>query len=132
MTTREASCSCGQLRVVAEGDPIRVSVCHCLACQKRSGSAFAVQARFADEQLRIEGQWKDYTRISDEGDPRTFSFCPACGGTVFYRLSIFPGMTAVAVGAFADPTFPRPIRAIYEDRQHPWLELLEPIEHETE
>jgi hypothetical protein len=132
VTTREASCSCGQLRVVADGDPIRVSVCHCLACQKRSGSAFAVQARFADEQLRIEGRYSEYTRISDEGDPRTFSFCPECGGTVFYRIPSFPGNTAVPVGAFADPAFPRPVRSIYEDRQHPWLALLEPIAHETD
>jgi hypothetical protein len=132
LTTREASCSCGQLRLVADGDPIRVSVCHCLACQQRTGSAFGVQARFDDSQIRIEGRWKDYTRISDDGEPRTFSFCPDCGATVFYRLPVFPGMTAVPVGAFADPTFPAPVRSIYDGRQHPWLTLREPIEHETD
>lgn len=41
-----ASCNCGQLSLSVSGDPIRVSVCHCNACQKRTGSAFGVQARY--------------------------------------------------------------------------------------
>ena len=124
---REAACSCGQLRVTAEGDPIRVSVCHCLACQRRTGSAFGVQARFAADQVSIEGRYSDYVRISDDGDERVFHFCPECGGTVFYAIE--EGMIAVTVGAFADPSFPAPSRSIYESRQHPWLVLSEPMEH---
>ncbi|MGH2892702.1 MAG: GFA family protein, partial [Solirubrobacteraceae bacterium] len=46
MATREAACSCGQLTVQVSGDPVRVSVCHCLACQRRTGSAFGYQARW--------------------------------------------------------------------------------------
>jgi len=38
MASREATCSCGRLRLTAEGEPVRVSVCHCLGCQRRSGS----------------------------------------------------------------------------------------------
>ena len=53
MATRDAACSCGQLRVRAGGDPIRISICHCLACQRRSGSAFAVQARFPSDRAEI-------------------------------------------------------------------------------
>ncbi|HST25271.1 MAG TPA: GFA family protein [Gaiellaceae bacterium] len=128
MSEREATCSCGQLRVFAEGDPIRISMCHCLACQKRTGSAFGFQARFPTDSVRIEGQAKEYTRISDEGEPRTMSFCPECGSTVFYRLT---GIDAIAVpiGGFADPTFPQPRISIYESRRHPWLGLPEEMEH---
>lgn len=53
MTTRRATCTCGQLGVDCEGDPVRVSVCHCLPCQQRTGSAFGVQARFARAQVRF-------------------------------------------------------------------------------
>jgi hypothetical protein len=49
MTARYAACGCEQLQLTAEGDPVRISVCHCLACQRRTGSAFGVQAgAFAD------------------------------------------------------------------------------------
>lgn len=123
MSTRTAGCNCDQLKVTCDGEPIRVSVCHCLACQKRTGSAFGVQARFAEDRVRIEGEYKTYVRVSDEGEERTFGFCPECGATVVYWLPVFPGTVAVPVGAFADPGFPAPVREIYEDRRHPWVAL---------
>ena len=47
MTAYPASCRCGQLRATATGEPTRVSVCHCVDCQKHSGSAFAARVRLA-------------------------------------------------------------------------------------
>jgi hypothetical protein len=124
VTTRHAACSCGQLRLVAEGDPVRVSMCHCLACQRRTGSVFGAQARFDADRVRIDGRHSDYTRLSDdEHEARTFSFCPDCGGTVFYRIPTEPEVVAVPVGAFADPAFPPPTRSVYESRRHAWVEL---------
>lgn len=130
MATREATCSCGQLRLTAEGDPIRISMCHCLACQRRTGSAFGFQARFAAENVQITGNAKEYFRVSDDGEERgPFSFCPDCGGTVFYRLPDAPDVVAVPIGGFAEPGFPPPTVSIYETRKHPWLELTAPMEH---
>ena len=132
MVTRNAACSCGQLRLVAEGEPIRVSICHCLACQRRTGSVFGAQARFDAGQVRVEGTSTEYVRISDDGDERIFHFCPECGATVYYTIPAVPEMVAVPVGAFADPAFPVPIRSIYESRRHAWVELPEPIEHDPD
>jgi hypothetical protein len=113
----------------SEGDPVRISVCHCLACQRRSGSAFAVQARFGEDHVRIEGPAREFTRTSDEGESRTFSFCPECGATVFYRSDSAPGIIAIAVGAFADPAFPAPRISVWEARKHPWVTLSGVAEH---
>jgi hypothetical protein len=123
MATREAACNCGQLRLVADGDPVRVSVCHCLACQRRTGSAFGLQARFARERVAVHGSAREWERTSDDGEPRTFSFCPECGATVFYVLGPEPDMVAVPVGAFADPGFPAPTRSVWESRKHAWVSV---------
>ena len=124
MTERHAACSCGQLRLVVEGEPVRISMCHCLACQRRTGSVFAAQARFETERVRIEGRHTDYTRASDADDhSHVFSFCPECGGTVFYRDPAAPELTAVPIGAFADPGFPPPRVSVWESRRHPWVVL---------
>ena len=120
MTSRIASCSCGQLRLTCEGEPVRISICHCLECQKRTGSVFATQARFARECVTIEGRATAWTRRGDSGESATFHFCPVCGSTVYWDLSGAPGFIAVAVGAFADPSFPPPRVSVYEERQHPW------------
>jgi hypothetical protein len=117
---RTASCSCGQLRVSCEGEPVRVSMCHCLACQRRTGSAFAIQARWLDDRVTIEGRAQEFVRVGDEGTTATFRFCPTCGSTVYWDNDNMPGFVAVPVGAFADPTFPPPRVSVYGVRRHPW------------
>jgi len=122
MPEREASCSCGQLRVVVTGEPVRVSICHCLACQRRTGSSYGYQARWPQERVRITGEATEYTRLSDEeGSWRKTDFCPHCGSTVYYTNEDMPGMIAVAVGAFADPDFPPPAISVWEERKHRWV-----------
>jgi hypothetical protein len=108
--------------VETEGEPVRVSICHCLACQRRTGSAFGVQARFPRDRIEVSGRFSDYVRHSDEdGEERVCHFCPDCGTTVFLTTAEAPDLVAVAVGAFADPAFPPPTRAVYESRRHPWV-----------
>jgi hypothetical protein len=127
---RQAACSCGQLRVEVSGDPEHVSMCHCLACQRRTGSVFGVQARFRAGSVRVEGRHAEYARTSDEADQKVhvFHFCPDCGGTVFYIEPDEPDVVAVPVGAFADPGFPAPTSSIYGSRRHEWVTLPEGIE----
>jgi len=129
VTTRRAACSCGQLTLAAKGEPIRISVCHCLACQRRTGSVFGAQARFARDQVDIEGRSTPYVRVGDSGNRATFHFCPTCGSTVYYMLDGIPDAIAVPVGAFADPTFPAPKISIYEARRHAWAGVPEDAEH---
>jgi hypothetical protein len=125
MTTRTATCSCGQLRLACTGEPVRLSICHCLECQKRTGSVFATQARFPRDGVTIEGRSTSWSRRGDAGSEAVFHFCPVCGATVWWETTGEIPQTvavavAVAVGAFADPTFPPPRVAVYEERAHPW------------
>jgi hypothetical protein len=127
---REASCSCGQLRATVEGDPRRISICHCLACQRRTGSAFGVQSRFDRDEVRITGASRKYTRVSDEdGEQRTSHFCAECGVTVYIASSSTPDMLTIPVGAFADPGFPSPTVSVWEERMHNWVQLPAKIQH---
>jgi hypothetical protein len=127
---REARCSCGQLRLTCEGEPFRISICHCLDCQRRTGSVFGTQARFPRGQItRIEGQATVFTRVADSGNTVTFHFCPACGTTLYWELTQMPEVIAVAIGAFADPGFPAPGFSFHERRQHAWVATGLPLEH---
>lgn len=130
MTTRTASCRCGQLRVECTGEPVRISVCHCLNCKQRSGSAFAAQARWPVEQVKITGESTEWVVASESGGGLTdFHFCPVCGGNVWYRGGGMPDCIAVAIGNFADPAFPAPTVSVWEERQCAWLAITGPVEH---
>ena len=129
MTTRRASCCCGQLAVTCNGDPGRISMCHCYACQRRTGSAFGVQARFEAAKVSVSGRSTTYDRVGDEGHRARFHFCPDCGSTVYYEFDGAPDAIVVTVGAFADNTFPAPVFSVYEARKHPWVVVPEGAEH---
>lgn len=131
MTVRVASCSCGQLRLTCEGEPSRISICHCLDCQKRTGSAFAAQARFSRAQVTATGRATQWARSGESGVPATFRFCPVCGSTVYWVHAGMPDFVTVATGQFADPGFPAPQVSVYEERQHPWTRAIGelPMEH---
>jgi hypothetical protein len=76
MTTRRAACSCGQLHLTIEGEPSRISVCHCLECQRRTGAAISNQARFRREQITFDGKSTAWMRTAESGNALTFHFCP--------------------------------------------------------
>lgn len=122
MSTRTASCSCGQLRIQVEGEPRLVGLCHCLACQQRTGSVFATLASFTTP-FEVFGTATEYIRVGDQGAKFVFRFCPTCGTTVFHTEMGNDWSVSVAVGAFADPGFPAPHLSIYDSRRHSWVQL---------
>jgi hypothetical protein len=123
MTTRRTTCSCEQLRLSIEGEPSRVSMCSCLACQRRTGAVISNQARFRREQITFSGKTTKWVRAAESGHTLTFHFCPTCGSTVYWENTGFPGTITVAIGNFADPTFPPPAIAVWEESRHPWVSL---------
>lgn len=123
--TRRASCSCGKLQITCEGEPVRVGICHCTACQRRTGSVLSVQARFPEDKVTIEGAATEFVRFGDDGGRAVFRFCPSCGATVYYTLDVEPELVGVPVGGFADSSFPAPTYSVYGVRRHPWVRLPE-------
>ncbi len=124
-TTRTAECRCGRVTAVCIGEPVRVSVCHCLACKRRTGSAFSAQARFLVDDVTITGEVKTFERTGDSGNTLTYRFCPACGSTIAYQIEGYNQVVAIPLGAFADPDFsPTPKFSVYENRKHDWVAIL--------
>jgi hypothetical protein len=124
MTPRIASCDCGQLRIELTGELLGTGVCHCLSCQRRTGSVFATLAGFAPP-WEVTGTATEYLRTGDAGSVARFRFCPVCGTTLYHtpEEATPPTMVLVAVGAFGDPSFPPPQDSVYDCRRHPWVQL---------
>ena len=84
-------------------------MCHCLACQRRTGGVISKATA--------------WMRTAETGNAMTHYFCPTCGSTVYWESEGFPGYVAVAIGSFADPKFPAPTIAVWEESRHPWVSL---------
>ena len=50
---RVAECHCGQLRAITSGEPDSVYICHCKACQRRTGAVIHNGSRWLKSQVRI-------------------------------------------------------------------------------
>ena len=124
--TRTASCACGALSLRCPDVPLLVSMCHCSACQKRTGGPFGIAAFFRNEEVEIDGAYSDYTRSSDAGYDVQFHFCGTCGSTVFWHPARMPDLVAVGVGAFGDPDFPAPSQEVFTGCRHSWVAPLAP------
>jgi hypothetical protein len=122
MSSRTASCGCGQLRIQVQGEPRAVGICNCLACQQRTGSVFAALASFATP-FKVSGSATEYVRVGDQGAKFRFRFCPVCGTNVFHTEEGEAESVSIAVGTFADPNFPAPQVSVYDSRRHPWVQL---------
>ena len=129
MHERIASCSCGQLKVTVSAEPVRVSVCHCLECQRRTGSVFSAQARFPRRAASVSGASTVFVRVGDDGGRAAFNFCATCGVVVYYANEGQDDSIVIPVGVFADPSFPAPTYSVYEERMHSWVKMPEGIEH---
>ena len=122
MQARQARCQCGQLSAAIDraAEPM-VVLCHCLDCQRRSGSPFGEIAYFPAEAVTLAGKAREYTRTTDAGNRFTGGFCPTCGSTLCAWASKYPAVIGITVGTLADPSFPPPARSVYEQSRHEWL-----------
>lgn len=120
--TRTAACCCGALTATVAGAPEIVAICHCTACQRRSGTAFGHFAWWPEDRVTTSGPARHWSRRSDRGRRFEQAFCPSCGSAVLFRGEHLPGMIGVAVGCFADPDFPAPSVAVWCATRQRWLD----------
>jgi hypothetical protein len=122
----EGGCVCGSLRYRAMGAPARVTVCHCTWCQRRTGSAFAVNGVFPSSRISFAGAKPTIYRHRSDGSGRWLDihFCSTCGASIGFTLEWVPEVFAVSAGTFDDPSWIRPdhhdFRYIYMSSAQCW------------
>ena len=125
---RIATCHCGKLSLRCAGEPKKISLCHCLECQKRTGSLFSIAVFYPRARVKTQsGEAKTYRRPSASGFHVDFHFCPECGSNVWWEPARLSDLIGVAAGAFADPDFPMPEQAVWSKHRHHWLVLPDEI-----
>ena len=102
-------CLCGNIRLIAEGVPDRVDVCHCLDCRKHHGAVFHASAVFPQDAVKVEGATSSY-----EGR----HFCPRCGSSVFSQSG---DETEVHLGCLDAPDQLIPTYELWTIRRESWL-----------
>jgi hypothetical protein len=125
----EARCSCGALTLTLPEQPKLAIACHCLDCQRRTGAPFGVGAFYPVDTVSVSGTAKEFTRDAASGGKVHNYFCPNCGSTIYWKADRLPSMIGVAVGALTDRQYPAPVRSIFEETKHGWVQIDTAVEH---
>jgi hypothetical protein len=131
---RPGGCVCGAVRYVSVGAPVRVTLCHCTWCQRRTGTAFGTEVVFRAEQVHMSGVApSQYRHVSDEsGRWLELYFCPRCGTNLGFTLEAAAGVRTVPAGSYDDPTWldPRQIgfRHVFTRTRRQWSDLSSHVE----
>jgi hypothetical protein len=119
--TLEGGCFCGAVRYRVDGEPGRVTHCHCRHCRRLSGAAFVTWAELRPEELAFT-TGEPRTVESREGVTRTF--CDRCGTPLTFRdAEDDPPVIDVVVCSLDEPERVQPEDHVWSGRRLPWIRL---------
>jgi hypothetical protein len=116
-------CLCGAVRYTLTLAPNYVYFCHCLDCQKESGSPFVTDMNVGRTAVHIDGPLSRHTRTGESGKSIHRFFCTACGTTLYTKFDIDPEHVSIKACSLDDPSTLKPDRHLFWVRKQPWLHL---------
>jgi len=117
-------CHCGAVTYEFSGAPTHQALCHCADCRRHSGAPMVAWALVPDEQLKIEGETREYA--SSEHGRR--HFCPQCGTSLFYtNAAAFPNATDIQYATLDDPGAVTPQAQIQVADRIDWMTKLDEL-----
>jgi hypothetical protein len=124
---REGGCSCGAVRYRLTNDPLFVNCCHCLNCQRQTGSAFVINALIELDRVEIVAGEPQLVAVGrDDGSAQEIFRCPRCW-TALYSHYGHPVVAFVRAGTLDEPASVSPDAHIFTRSKLPWVALPEGV-----
>ena len=123
---REGGCACGAVRYRLHSEPLFVHCCHCLNCQRQTGSAFVINLLIESDRVELLGDRPNpIDTPGDGGSTQRIYRCPTCQVAVFSEYGR-PDVWFVRGGTLDEPASVTPDVHIYTRSKVSWLTLPEP------
>lgn len=113
-------CLCGKVNYKINAEPLKMAQCHCLDCQRSSGTGHFSLAFFKKDNVIIEGETNSFTTQADDGPEVTRHFCPECGSRLFGTNNVNTSLISISVGCVDDHSWFKPQAIVYNKRKPSW------------
>ncbi|HEY3542847.1 MAG TPA: GFA family protein [Gaiellaceae bacterium] len=121
----EGGCACGEIRYRLTAEPLFVHCCHCLNCQRQTGSAFVVNILIEASRVELLSGEPVRVPVVRTGKRRQQVYrCPTCQIAV-YSTYTRASVWFVRAGTLDVPSAVEPDVHIYTRSKVPWLQLPE-------
>lgn len=122
--TRDGRCACGAVKYRMTSAPMFVHCCHCLDCQRQTGSAFVINALIETDRIELLGVEPVAIGVpTDSGRPHRIFRCPTCQVAVWSEYGGRAAVRFVRVGTLEDPASLAPDVHIFTRSKQPWVGL---------
>jgi hypothetical protein len=119
----EGGCACGAIRYRLTSEPMFVHCCHCLNCQRQTGSAFVINALIESDRVELlAGEPMAVDAPRDDGSAQRVFRCPACQVAVYSEYGR-PEVKFVRTGTLDVPSSLAPDVHIFTRSKLPWVVL---------
>lgn len=119
----DGGCACGEVRYRLASEPLFVHCCHCLNCQRQTGSAFVVNALIEADRVQLRaGDPRVVPAPRDDGTAQRVWRCPSCEVALFSQYSR-TDVHFVRAGTLDDPAALAPDVHIYTRSKLPWVRM---------
>jgi hypothetical protein len=130
MSKIKGSCMCGNVEYSSAAEPIAQAVCHCLDCQKQTGSAFSIVIGLLEADLTISGpSHTTVVTVGDTGEQTFRHFCNNCGSPIYSQPTAYPGIAFLKVGTLDDTSWIKPTINVYCETAQPWVTIDENMDN---
>ena len=120
---REGGCACGAVRYRLTSDPLFIHCCHCLNCQRQTGSAFVINLLIETDRVELlEGELQPVSVPRTGGKKQKIWRCPTCQIAVYSQYTN-PRVRFVRGGTLDDPAAVAPDVHIFTRSKVPWVTL---------
>ena len=120
---REGGCACGSVRYRLTSEPLFVHCCHCLNCQRQTGSAFVVNVLIETDRVEsLQGEPVAVDVPRDDGSSQRIWRCPACQVAVYSQYTS-PKVRFVRAGTLDEPRGIAPDVHIFTRSKVEWVTL---------
>ncbi|MFP6734856.1 MAG: GFA family protein [Rhodospirillales bacterium] len=120
----KGGCQCGAVRFEISAEPLTAYVCHCITCQKQSGSAFGMAIVVPTDAIAVlEGGTSTFIKTADSGRESDCVFCPKCGNRLFHHIKTDAAMSMVKTGLLDDASDIIPVAHLWTSRALNWVTI---------
>jgi len=124
----EGHCACGAVRYRLESVPLFVHCCHCLDCQRQTGSAFVLNALIESTRVTLlSGATIAIDVPTDSGRPHEIHRCPQCEVALWSHYGGVRKISFVRIGTLDTPSAFKPDVHIYTRSKVPWVVIPEGV-----
>jgi hypothetical protein len=119
----KGQCYCGNIHYQAK-NVLKMAICHCRSCRKLTGGTAWGFLVVLEDEIKISGETKTFSRQGESGKDVLMHFCSLCGSTVFGQPQLCPQIRTISSSSLDDEELFKPDCHVWTKDAPSWTSFI--------